>query len=193
MKVSPEDIEKETCKEPNSPSFTSLDNMVIHPLGNNELRTDILTYISGNTQRKVSGQIECESCLNYLRKDTNVTSCGLLELKDRGGLVRPCKDVVNLVKIVDNIVEIERKCTALSDPVFSTKNMTTKCLSYVSDMKPLLFTAICENPTHKVDIMKKVISYYLKVKIGHLCRLQNQNQKSNIRHIHKKMPINSHE
>ena len=93
MKQSPEDIEKDTCKESNSTSFTSLDTMLIHPLGNNELRTDILTYISGNTQRKVSEHIKCENCLNYLRKDTNVTSCGLLELKDRGWLVRPYKDI----------------------------------------------------------------------------------------------------
>ena len=167
--------------------------MVIHPLGNNELRTDILTYISGNTQRKVSGQIECQNCLKYLRKDSNVTSCGLLELKDKGGLVRPCKDIVSLVKIVDNVIEIERKCSALSDPVFNCTNMIIKSLSYVSDKKPWLFAGICEHSTHRVDVMKKVISYYLKGKIGHLCRLQNQFQKSNIRHIHKKMPIFNHE
>ena len=68
IKISKEDIQKETNDEPKSSSITSLDNMVIHPLGNNELRTDILTYISGNTQRKVSGQIECQNCLKYLRK-----------------------------------------------------------------------------------------------------------------------------
>ena len=141
-------------EEPKLTSFTSLDHMVIHPLGNNELRKDILVYIAGNTQRKVTEKIKCDKCLAYFAdKDINV-SCGLLEMKDRGGLVRPCQDLVTLVRITDNLVEIESKCSDLSSSSFHIKQMCVKCLSYISDMKPFLFRGICDKADHKVEVMK---------------------------------------
>ena len=66
-----------------------------------------------------------------------------------------------------------------------------KSLQTISENKPKLFSTLCEDPSHQTLALKKLI--VLKVKMGHLCRNENQNLNSLIRHIHKKMQIFKHE
>ena len=110
--------------------------------------------------------------------------CGLINVKDRGGLVRPNFEVVSLVKIVDTLVDVEVSAGGLSP--FLHNKLLLKCLSFVSDYKPHLFQSLCTDPTHRLTLLKSIIALYLNVKLGHLCRLENQSHKKNIGHMSRK-------
>ena len=163
---------------------------------NNELRRDILTYVSGNVQRTVANKVTwCNSCFLNLALDdgeTN-TTCSLIRHKDLGGLVKPLKDVCDLVNIVDWVVEHNAKCSNfLSIPKIRDK-LAVSSLKMISEKYPDIFNNMCEDPSHKVIVMKMLIKAYLSIKLGHICRKKTESMKTFKRHIHKKMPIFNHE
>ena len=163
---------------------------------NNELRGDILTYVSGNVQRTVASKLTwCNNCFLYLSLDdgeTN-TSCSLIRHKDFGGLVKPLKDVCDLVNIVDWVVEHNAKCSNfLSIPKVKDK-LAVSSLQIVSEKNSNSFNNMCEDPSHKVIVLKMLIKAYLHIKLGHICRKKTESMKTFKRHIHKKMPIFNHE
>ena len=163
---------------------------------NNELRKDILIYVSGNVQRTVTSKLTwCHSCFLYFSLDygEQATTCCLIRQKDLGGLVKPMKEVCDLVEVVDWVVEHNAKCSDF----LATKNIRDKLavssLATISDMKPDIFQNLCEDPSHRLIVIKMFIKAFLNVKLGHICRGKTQKLKLNIRHIHKKMPIFYHE
>ena len=158
------------------------------------VRQNALCYISGYVQRKVSQKLECQSCTEFFTGDDDTgVSCTLLKRVDRGNLVKPCEDVVALLELVDWVIEFQAKC----DDILSSKNVFRKLeimsLKLISERKPLLLKDLCSDPSHKLMVMKSLISLFLNVKLGHMCRQRNLANKTLTRHIHKKMPIFNHE
>ena len=153
----------------------------------------VLTYVSGNVQRKIIQKLVCDECFVSLNNKEGAQTCCLIEAKDRGGLFRPNRELTSVVKIVNKVVDLEGKLTdILSTPNIKEKLLVTS-LRYISDKAPVLLKSVCPEPAHKLDIVKEVICTFLKIKLGHLCRVKNKNMRKNIRHLHRKMPIFNHE
>ena len=97
------------------------------------------------------------------------------------------------MNIVDWVVEHNAKCSDF----FSTPNVKNKLaissLQLLSERKANNFNDMCEDPSHKVIVLKMLINAYLNVKLGHMCRKKTESMKKFQRHIHKKMPIFQHE
>ena len=49
--------------------------------------------------------INCGYCVNYLESLVIKQGCQLIDIKNRGGLVIPAKNVVTIVKLADGILE----------------------------------------------------------------------------------------
>ncbi|GBN12744.1 DNA transposase THAP9, partial [Araneus ventricosus] len=62
---------------------------------------DVVAYISGFVQRKLISAIKCEECSDALIYDENSAenSYRLINRKNKGGLIKPSKDVYQLCKI----------------------------------------------------------------------------------------------
>ena len=45
----------------------------------------VMTYMSGAAQRKVSDKVDCENCVQFLRCGPNIVTCTYIERSDRGG------------------------------------------------------------------------------------------------------------
>ena len=63
----------------------------------------------------------------------------------------------------------------------------------ISDRKPYILSTLCQDKSHRDIVLTNVFKTLLKIKIGHMCRKKIERMKSQIRHIHKKMPILKHE
>ena len=68
-----------------------------------EYRKSILIYISGFIQRRLIRDENCVECGLLLSNLRIVKSSGLIDIKDRGGLVRPSPAVVKVVSIAHSI------------------------------------------------------------------------------------------
>ena len=188
-------LTKASESEDTNSNFSTALEQYVESISNeqNELKRDILIHISGFIQNRVTKKLDCGDCDGYLAAMESERSCGLIEVKDRGGLVRPHSEVVTVVTSIDSLVEFENKCGGLSSNFFQKNILISKCLSYINDNKPHVFHEVCDDPTHRLKLLKSIILLYLNVKLGHLCKLQNQEHKKNIRHMSKKMPIFNHE
>lgn len=67
-----------------------------------EVTCDIVVYISGYVERRVKNQLKCEACCECLN-DKRVTS-DLIDLKDKGGLIQPQKNVVEICREVEKLI-----------------------------------------------------------------------------------------
>ena len=151
-------------------------------------------YIAGYVQGKVSKKLQCINCFQFLSGDlTPRVTCALIGRLDRGKLVKPYEDVVVHVELVDWVVEFEAKW----GDIFAKKNVheRLKILStrLIIERKPLIISDLCTDPSHKMLVLRSIISLYLNVKLGHMCRQRNLNKNTLTRHIHKKLPIFNHE
>ena len=157
------------------------------------LNSNVIPYISGSIQRKVIRLINCDDCQEALEMLDNSASCSLIELNDKGRLVRPNVELVWVVNLVNNIVDLENKCCDILSAKNITAKLTSKTLEHIFEKRQSLFDSGCQNPNHKFDLLKHIIRIFLNVKLGHLCKLKNQGYKKNLRHINKKLPIFNHE
>ena len=107
--------------------------------------------------------------------------------------MKPLKEVCDLVDIVDWVVEHNMKCGDLLSIPNIREKIAISSFRTISDTKPNIFENMCEDPSHRLTVIKLMIKTYLSIKLGHICRIKTQMMKRNIRHIHKKMPIFNHE
>ncbi|XP_008180972.1 uncharacterized protein LOC103308755 [Acyrthosiphon pisum] len=71
---------------------------------NNELMfvDDVIQYITGFVVRKLYKQITCNMCLKLLSDDKMIPKqLSLLDIKNRGGLTKPTKDMTYLCKTAE--------------------------------------------------------------------------------------------
>jgi len=121
-----------------------------------------------------------------------------LELKDRGGLIRPNKGVVKVIEIADRILNEETKISDIFSQVNIFKKLTIKALSVITEQFPSVLADLddhgpAQKGSHKADIIKQISSMYISMKIKHLCKLHNTDQNSFSRHMNKKLTLFRHE
>jgi len=66
---------------------------------------NVLIYISGFLMRTLIKNEPCTFCYTYLKECKDRVSCNLIESKQRGGLICPLIDAVNIVKIANRYNE----------------------------------------------------------------------------------------
>ena len=94
------------------------------------IRVEILVTLVKNLyypdkKKDIFFRIDCENCNSYLTDTSQATTSLLIDRHDRGGLVKPHKDVVEVVKIGNSIFERKKN---MSDDVLSD-HVTTKVVN----------------------------------------------------------------
>jgi len=81
-----------------------------------EYSIDVLEYISGFIVKKVLSKMKCIMCSDAIQDD-NRTSINLLDIKNRGGLKKPSKDVISLCKIGELVFKIHKHKLLAYNPI----------------------------------------------------------------------------
>ena len=74
-------------------------------------KDNILVYMAGYIQRRIVSKETCDECLNIV-KGCQTTS-QFLNLRERGGLVRPNEDILKVVTLTDNVIVIRDRLAKL--------------------------------------------------------------------------------
>ena len=144
---------------------TELNNIDIYLNAPNkcEYTENVVNYVSGFVQKKVVASLNCVQCKTILSE--NQYELSLLQLKNRGGLVKPNNDVFCVVLITNQVIDhILRSCD-----LFTERNIIKKVLirvkTYLNEQKPNIFKQltdhnILEISCHRNVIIKKIVTLY---------------------------------
>ena len=99
--------------------------------------------------------------------------------KDRGGLVRPIKEVMYVVNVTDTVLsQLMEKCNIIAE-----KNVIKKVFFGVSKVlalkQPDFLKELCKHnantdeiSSHKTRMIEKIVSCYATLRLKHYCKLK---------------------
>ena len=148
---------------------------MLYLLANSEYKDNIVSYMAGYVQKSIVAKESCDVCKDILVSQDRVSS-NILDIKNRGGLTKPCEDLVRVVKVCDSIVE-----KAIKEKEISRKkenfvlHTVVKTRFAVLEICPNLFMGLeMTSPTHdhKCNLIDKISSLYTTIRINHLFKKQ---------------------
>ena len=139
-----------------------------------ELKENVVIYIAGYIQRKVISKVDCQMCKDYLYKEEALCTSKLIDRRDLGGLIKPNKELVDIVKIADTILEMKIKC---SKDLFCERNLFKKlsiqALNFINDQRPNILAALDHGSSHhKVKILKSVFVSFFSMRVKYICKIK---------------------
>ena len=174
------------------PKFYSINNQTLKLFKDN-----IIVYMTGFIQRKILLKTNCEKCKKFM--DINTISSAFIELKDVGGLIRPNKEIVKVVEIIDKVIQIFNITTP---DILSERNIyqkvNIKAMSIILEQHPGLLEGLDghggpSTPSHKSNIIKQIVAIYTSMKLKHLSKLKNEKKNDLARHKNLKANIFVHQ
>lgn len=139
-----------------------------------EYAADVATYISGFVERQLRKKIKCESCFNAINSDSIVSNI-LIDIKNRGGLIKPRADIVKICKIAEKILW----STDLNKPNFFN-GMFCRIMRKFTDenlFSNMMHTSQAIDCEHRLTIIKRIVNMYLNIRLRHIANQHNVNTK----------------
>lgn len=147
--------------------------------------SSVVPYIAGFVARKVRDVTSCEECCAALESNELPD---LITAKNRGGLVAPSKDVLEICSIAEKELRIlQHQCNNLKSLHTKSKSILVDVITAVFektlfvDLEPHLLD--CDPlDNHIYSLSKKIASLYIKLRIHHISKGINQeNCNKNVR------------
>ena len=168
----------------------------LHESSNCEYTENVLNYITGFVQRKISSNERCMQCRQFLCF-TQTHVLPLIQLKDRGGLVKPSSDLCYIVRLSNVILNEYMNCCNIFIEKNLIEKISIKVVRFLEVKKPTFLNFLDSHSnvlsyqgSHKNLFIKKVVAYYLCVKLHHLAKSKNQELKGNaLRHKLNKLVL----
>ena len=148
-----------------------------------EFNAHTLTYVAGYVERKVLRTLDCHDCYTLLKKNSdkfNVSS-PLLDLKDLGGLRRPCIAVNQIVHECDKYINFYKD----RNNIFIQKNIMLRLVvavqQIVLEKYPKIFEEFDQHVecfiqgSHRIRLIRKVCELFLSLRCKHLASEKKQN------------------
>lgn len=160
----------------------------------NRFLDNVIIYISGFIMKKILDRENCTYCFTYLRESKQRVSCELINFRQLGGLVYPLFDIVTVVQIANmaltSALEKENLCNVLKLGKHLTNEIVAEILSSDCD----LFNEIAlHDNQHRLKLIKTIVFSFISLKGKHLCRTQNIESSTLIRHKNTKEVLFRHE
>ena len=121
--------------------------------------------------------INCVYCVNYLESLVIKQGCQLIDIKNRGGLVIPAKNVVTIVKLADGTLESfvkKRKILCQKDII---KKIEVGVKTLVLENHPIIFSNLNDHlddlsctSNHRLNLIDKIVACYVSLRLKHYCR-----------------------
>ena len=148
------------------------------PLPLSDFSKNVVTYIAGFVVRKVIKSIQCMTCFDKLLSSDDAdtpllhseTSFDLLELRDRGGLIRPSNSVIGLCEKTENVIR------SLNEQQLSSRSLVPQIRLRVLNDCTGLFSDDHESGlnSHSLQLSKSVIDKYIEVRLHHQASLHTE-------------------
>lgn len=162
---------------------------------------DAVCYTAGFVCRKILKISKCFICplvLTHQPESTDDNNNGtkdeyrskLIDIKNRGGLIYPSEDVINICKITENIFKtfyVSRKGIFQKLVKLTAKNIPRSCLQIKHP-----YTKKVNESSHRFQLLVKIISLYLQMRINKYEK-QKQRPKKRIRRLYTKYILFNHE
>lgn len=78
-------------------------------LGTSEYKDEVIAYIAGYVTKKLIKILHCAECVDAVIAKSTEKTYNLINIKSRGFLLSPSKDVLNICKKVENAIRIYLK------------------------------------------------------------------------------------
>ena len=158
-----------------------------------EYRDSVLIYIAGYIQRVLLRSTQCSTCASFLQNKKLMLTCSLIEVKDLGGLVRPCREVVRVVIMADRVFETAAKVKNLAGEKNVFLKLTIETQNTILTNDSSIFYELDKYCKHSINLVKKILSVFFTMRISHLCRTENSRVNSGLRNFKTKQVQRSHE
>ena len=120
----------------------------------------------------------CFDCLDFLENCPITVSSPLIKAHDRGRLMHPSHCIDRVVKVTHKILK-----PLLRKHIFKEKNIINRMCSSVllslNATQPEILANLDEHveskTSHKVSMLKKIVSIYVSLRLKHFCRETNNN------------------
>lgn len=147
--------------------YEALSQPIIQAASPSGFTSDVVGYMAGFVARKVHKKMCCDDCDSKLfADDGNPCPNDLINLRDRGGLVRPSKPVIRICQQTE----------------IAFKKLTECDLSRRNLLNRIRMTVLCEIPdcfpddhdsglnSHALQLTKAIIDCYSTVRLYHLAK-----------------------
>lgn len=143
---------------------------------------NVCTYIAGFVVRRLLPKLRCTECRELLVDVADSSNCGLMELKNNGGLVRPSAGVVYMVQVVQQnlrlLVSSELPVCSLSRLELQLQSAVLRDINmdkaFGSSLHSLESAEGLDN--HAITLVRKVVTYYIDIRKSHIIKVWNVDQ-----------------
>ena len=114
------------------------------------------------------------------------SSCSLINLKNRGGLITPSDEIVKIVRVSETVLSEFLNRTMMSEKNLFQKIeiLTTKTILQKYE-NILQLSAHLDDPgvwsIHRINLIKRIIRKYVSIRLKHVSRLKNSSLNERVR------------
>lgn len=155
--------EEEIINQEHDYSFFTVYNNI------SQFSLEVVKYIAGFVSRRLANVIKCEVCLSNLFGNKQNFLHSFINFKDRGGLIYPSEEVIEICLKTENIF---RKELVISPRVNKTA-VEVKVLNAFLCREVFSYTKThVDNPleNHNILLTKAIINNYCDIRIKYICR-----------------------
>jgi hypothetical protein len=167
----------------NDPFENEDDDEIIMDTSNNYI-ADVVDYLCGFVVKKLRKKKSCQICCAVLEDEES--NSAFLRRKDRGGLVRPSKDVINVCRVAELVFRENNK---FSGNVIEKLMLTSKRNLNIAKTSSGLSDHILEQDAlnnHLLQLINLILKCYLTIRLHHHNMSTNE-IKDRIRHRYSKL------
>lgn len=136
---------------------------------------NIVLWIAGSIQLIIIKKMKCFQCLETICDEDEACSDTFIDLKRRGNLTSPHKDVY----VICNIAEKTFKEMTIRGGVINHSQITASVFRRLDITKILKklpdHTNDFSDGIHKYDLIRTIISYYIDIRSNHYLRNETYN------------------
>lgn len=138
-----------------------------------EYTENVVEYIAGFIVRHLNKKLNCEICLSALQ-GSNISACSLTQFKNRGGLIIPAPDVIQICILVEKEIRHTIATKILSTKIVSKETFLKISINVLNKLlfKNMFSTLI--HHQHYSILPKAVIETYLHIRFFYITRTNNE-------------------
>lgn len=143
---------------------------------------NVIEYIAGFVARKLKKKILCNECVLVIISSESIdqsSPTSLLCVKNKGGLIKPSEDVVNICKVAEstfksNIGKISKQGNIIqyliikSSAHLKINSLFTAISNHILNQSPL--------SNHLLQIVNLILKIYLTIRLHHFNKTNSQPQ-----------------
>lgn len=136
-----------------------------------EYKNEVIRYIAGYILRKLMKTLHCTECVNALKEQHTCTSNSLINIKSRGFLLHPSKDLVYICKqaedTIHSYIHTEKNLNNFNTNMFICDVMQKLIHANIFETLKEHISDQCFSSNHVNHLLRITIHLYSKIRLSH--------------------------